>query len=1039
MDDNVFQDLVPTDDSARNDNVFGDLVPKNKEGFDDLVPPAQGLDKDRPLQTVPGADWAGSILHGMNKANPFILAPKAGAWIANKALTATGVQPVDNTQVYKDIDNVFTPNPVADNADKALSSAGDMMMTAPEIGAGLTMTGVAGRLPGVASSLNRDILARMSQGAKNVGTGAVREMAADPNSAARYLIQNAGAGAGVETAHDMAKDSPAYVRIPAEIAGGIAGGAGSTAVPDLAKGAVSMYYKHISPPMWAARLAGDKIANVLPNGKVADWFQGMYDARQSQSYDKALPAAAQSIKDMGAGPQLDEAVRLRQTIPGFNPTLAESTGLPSQVANQKMMESNASGNVLDNFVKRKQGSEGAIAKYAEDQAPTIGTKVFHGGRGVNPNGLTYFTPNKDMAESYVDMTNDRFGTGSGSLSQHQISISKPAPENVVMSEAKKLGIDNSNYTPASVFDTELHGDAVTQLASNLRKQGYDGAILDDVAYGKNITDKAHIPFSPQQINPTVDFKGAMQRRLQGVNDSLETQKTLNQMDKDNLAGQLPQANAYDNGSYMRDRLQSLRTDKQAEMSKLSEDMGLEDAQHLRVSRDGIQSAVTSALPSRFAASASPTIKKILSLPQGEVLSFKDAKYFMEQLGQDARQAAKMGNMQDAKVIGDARGKMDDYLTNDWAPALGIGQKYQDWRGRYLNEYVNRFDKGATQDVRALGGDNRYRTDNEDVAGTYFRPGDVTAAKDFHTTFAGDPQAEEALHGYALDDLRQKAVKDGVIDPKALEKWTTANKDNLAQFPSLQAKVQNIQQTASSLAQRQAQLAQRQIDLGNSQLAKTLGDTNATVDTLLSDPKLLKRTVGTMNDDEKQALARTMWQKATQGGNTNPAAMKDFLTKNGDALKTVLAPGHIDALNDIQKAWEMNANTAAPTGKGEIPVLDAFKDKLGSTPQQMMSRLFALKSGRIGPEYAIGDLLTRLGLGVNQRQQTAIMQKAMYDPDFAKELAGFVKQTTPDPVKASRMKAYMFNSGISALRDKDDGQGEGNDVPHVTVTRGQGSN
>lgn len=127
--------------------------------------------------------------------------------------------------------------------------------------------------------------------------------------------------------------------------------------------------------------------------------------------------------------------------------------------------------------------------------------MYHGGADINPDykGITYLTPNKKMAESYISMTNDRFGQNSGALREVSIDIRKPAPESVVLKAAKALGIDTEAGTPASVFDAELHGTKVLKLRDTLREQGYDGAVLDDIAYGENITDKSYIPFSNTQI------------------------------------------------------------------------------------------------------------------------------------------------------------------------------------------------------------------------------------------------------------------------------------------------------------------------------------------------------------------------------------------------------------------------------------------------------------------------------------------------------------------------------------------------------------
>jgi len=904
LDSNLFDDAedagadpgIKLNAPAPKDDAFDDAEDnKNRNLFDDAedlpVKKTKGLDKEREVQHLPGGDTVGSVLAGMNKMNPFVLAPKAGAWLMNKALTASGVQAADNPDVYSAVDKTFIPNPEGTTWNKAADVGGQAVMVTPEIGAGLVRAG-AENLP-YASSLaerNAPILKKMANSAKNLGVNVVHGMSESPSAPIKYALQNTTSGVGLGLAHEATKDDPWYVRAPAVIAGGVVGGNALTAPAGLAKGVVNNYIKYISPVGWTARLWGDKIANTLPDGsKVGEYLRDYAQKYAASKYDKVLPDVAQNIKDMGATSQLDEAARLRDTIPGFNPSLAEATGLTSQVANQKLMENSSTGSVLDNFVKRKQDSEQAISDFAAKQAPA----------------------------------------GNGA-----------------------------------------------------------------------------------------DVSDAAQRRVAQVVGPIKQQQAAIRAKQESMADALPDAKAYDTGSYLRDKLETSAAYKQKEMSELFNNT-VGNAANLRVSRDGIQKAVQSALPSKLAANTSPMIKRILNLDNSEPLNFNDAKYMMEQLGQEARLAAKQGNTQDARIIGSARDNMDNYLQNEWAPALKIGDKYKAWRATYKNEYIDRFASGAAKDVSSVGGDMRYRTDNEDVAGKFWKPGDVTAAKDFHRTFAGDPQAEDALHSYALDDLRQNAVKDGVLDPKALNKWMTANKDNLAQFPTFQQKVSDMHQLARSLADRQATLAAREEAVGNSQLAKTMNDNKTTVDTLLSDPSALKRVTGVMKPEEKQALAREMWTRATQGGDSDPAAMKEFLNANNDALNSVLSKDHIKALNDIQKAWEMNANVPAPTGKGETPVIDKFKDVTGSSPQQLLSRGFAVVSGRVGKEYAIGDLFTRLGLNVNNKQSQAIMQRAMYDANFAKELANFTKQPKPSPQQLQGMKSYIFNSGISAIRGKDD--------------------
>lgn len=124
-----------------------------------------------------------------------------------------------------------------------------------------------------------------------------------------------------------------------------------------------------------------------------------------------------------------------------------------------------------------------------------GLSVYHGGTDREGRHVTYYTTDKEAAETYVSMYNDRFGDG-GDLHSSKIDINNPAPEDKIQQLAKRVGIDNEFYTPASVFDAELHGDqVVSRLVKNLLRLGYDGAVLKDISYGGNKEFDAYITFS----------------------------------------------------------------------------------------------------------------------------------------------------------------------------------------------------------------------------------------------------------------------------------------------------------------------------------------------------------------------------------------------------------------------------------------------------------------------------------------------------------------------------------------------------------------
>jgi hypothetical protein len=134
-----------------------------------------------------------------------------------------------------------------------------------------------------------------------------------------------------------------------------------------------------------------------------------------------------------------------------------------------------------------------------ESTPVHDKQVYRGGPAHGGSVVTYHTTSQEAAQSYVEMFKDRFGKDAeASVHDTSITISKPAPYHVIKREAEKHDIDNDDYTPASVFDSNLHGESeVKALVSRLKAQGYDGAILEDMPYGHQDlgTIKAYVTFT----------------------------------------------------------------------------------------------------------------------------------------------------------------------------------------------------------------------------------------------------------------------------------------------------------------------------------------------------------------------------------------------------------------------------------------------------------------------------------------------------------------------------------------------------------------
>jgi hypothetical protein len=142
--------------------------------------------------------------------------------------------------------------------------------------------------------------------------------------------------------------------------------------------------------------------------------------------------------------------------------------------------------------------------------------VYHGGTfdaGENkyhPAGkVLYTTRDKDAAQTYVQMHEERFGPGAELKSLYS-RATHPASWNLISKAAISVGIDPEEGTPASVFDSEMHGeDKVIKLVKLLLDKGYDSANLPDIPYGGRGSEiEAHILLNKNMVSPATPKTGS---------------------------------------------------------------------------------------------------------------------------------------------------------------------------------------------------------------------------------------------------------------------------------------------------------------------------------------------------------------------------------------------------------------------------------------------------------------------------------------------------------------------------------------------------
>ncbi len=292
------------------------------------------LEEDAPAQqgkSYDAGDYIGGALAGFNQGVLNILGAPVDISNAISGFVGLGMDnPPGGSRSLRSItpDALFPETP-DDSLGRGLNRVGQ------ELGANaLPTVALLSKAKKVSDAVKAGV-----RPAKNTTERFLAPIAKNPAGfAAAETAASAGSGIGAAVAQEVAPGNPW-----AEMAGQAIGSLGPTALT-------------IGPASVVARTARKAVKRFSPSG-------------QAKAGADAAKRIVGSEMTPGAERALDEADRLRERAPGFNPSLGESTGSPSLLAQQRELEKRASGAQLEDLAARRAGSEAGIETYRQAQAP----------------------------------------------------------------------------------------------------------------------------------------------------------------------------------------------------------------------------------------------------------------------------------------------------------------------------------------------------------------------------------------------------------------------------------------------------------------------------------------------------------------------------------------------------------------------------------------------------------------------------------------------------------------------------------------------
>lgn len=560
------------------------------------------------------------------------------------------------------------------------------------------------------------------------------------------------------------------------------------------------------------------------------------------------------------------------------------------------------------------------------------------------------------------------------------------------------------------------------------------------------------PEGDESIDMVID---AGRRRITDLSGRIEEAKIAAARNREEMAGKLPTIARLEAGEAIRSSLQDARNEARARMARLSERLGIANAD---VSADfsEFQNAVRAKYAAesvfedkaarprvlgeieRFGASdeSAPEAVKILRESLGvaagtskKPVTFQDVKALRERISDDLIDAMGEANPSRRRVRTLAMLKRD---VDGFIDGLGgeLAGNYKAFRQAYLENVIQPFERGAAFRTLKTKGTGEYATMDERVASAFLET--QSGVRQYKGVFGDDPAAMRRLQDALLDDMRAKTVKGGVVDPRALETWRVKNAGVLSEMPDVRDMVMGLDTANRALIGRQKDLLDRARHVESRALGNLVrrfdatGDVDSVIATALDQPKAMRQLVNAAKQDgvPKDAVARAVWDRmmlmAGERGTPDAQAkvLDDLVQNKARSLAEVFSPQHLEAIRDIIGARRMLGRTPAPVGKGEdFDPMRHLQESTGLSLDAVSSRVWAAINRRVAFHNIASITLAKMGIQATRNEAAKLTKEAIYDEDFAKTLLEMSNAPKLTPRDAAKMRAWMAQLGIHEGSDE----------------------
>ena len=387
-------------------------------------------------------------------------------------------------------------------------------------------------------------------------------------------------------------------------------------------------------------------------------------------------------------------------------------------------------------------------------------------------------------------------------------------------------------------------------------------------------------------------------------------------------------------------------------------------------------------------------------------------------------------------------EIDKVITDN----LGGIQAYDDWLTQKTKNYTDIYEKGQILKITTQDGTGQYVLPDEAVGKAFLN--NPQSIDEFFNTMGDNPSAVLGLEAAFYDDMFKKVLdKDGLIDINKLKNFRKNNVDiitKLDEYIPISETLDSQIKLGVTAANRIKILNDRKkfadfIELDNFLKDGGLGtklvfkNPDEMVKQALKDPEIMSDIVKTLSKVEGRdqdvlltAFKNKVFEKflnanikpeqLAKGAEPDTDAMTAFLNKNEESIKAFYKatgdPDGYQRLKDITEAYYRLNLTGFPQKKQDV-IPNTVERIFGTGIPQVLSRVFAVQSGRTSFRFVTTELGMRFMQQLNTSAREKIIAAALYDKKNAQALLTMLEGKSLNLSQVNRLKA-MFGKAYGFI-------------------------